>query len=100
MIIKTWQKFAMACKIYTRDRNVCPGWPVYEVKCLEDGIERGRGAIPTSQNLWDGRVQNFKVAREEKRKNILQSTLSIVAFLDIVEVSNFLKILGPGYPWT
>ena len=20
--------------IYTRDRNVCPGWPVYEVKCL------------------------------------------------------------------
>ena len=34
----------------TRDRNVCSGWPVYEVECL---CSRGRGTTPTSISIFD-----------------------------------------------
>ena len=43
------------CLEYTQDRNVCSGWPVYEVKCLysRGWNEGGRGATPTSISILD-----------------------------------------------
>jgi hypothetical protein len=42
--------------LYTQNRNICPGWPVYEVKCL---CSRGREwerelcSTPTSNSIFD-----------------------------------------------
>ena len=36
-------------RTYTRDKKVCPGWPIYH----EGGNEGGRGATPTSNSTFD-----------------------------------------------
>ena len=34
--------FSVLVVLYTRDRKVCPGWRVYEIKCLQRaGMRKG-----------------------------------------------------------
>ena len=45
MLQKKIQNFtAFIMSTYTRDRNVCPGLPVYEVKCPESKEQRGENS--------------------------------------------------------